>query len=57
MPNEKNKPGPKADHLKIDGNWKQALKKVLGKKRPPEGWPQPEDERDHSNQKSDNRKD
>jgi hypothetical protein len=32
-------PGPKADRLKIDSNWKEAVKKSLSKKKPPEGWP------------------
>jgi hypothetical protein len=32
-------PGPKPDTLKFDGNWKDAVKKSLGKRRPPEGWP------------------
>jgi len=25
--------------LKIDGNWQEAVKKSLTKKKPPEGWP------------------
>ena len=32
-------PGPKPDLLKIDGNWKAAVKKSLAKKKPPTGWP------------------
>jgi hypothetical protein len=37
------KPGPKPESLKIEGsNWTDAIKKVLKKKRPPEGWPKPE---------------
>jgi hypothetical protein len=32
-------PGPKPDLLKIDGDWKDAMKKSLEKKKPPEGWP------------------
>jgi hypothetical protein len=32
-------PGPKPDTLKIDGDWKAAIKKSLQKKKPPEGWP------------------
>jgi hypothetical protein len=32
-------PGPKPDMLKIDGPWKDAIKKSLQKKKPPEGWP------------------
>jgi hypothetical protein len=33
------KPGPKEDLLKIEGDWKDAIKKSLSKKKPPEGWP------------------
>lgn len=32
-------PGPKPDVLKLDGNWKDAIKKSLEKKKPQEGWP------------------
>ncbi len=31
--------GPKPDLLKIDGNWKDAVKKSLAKKKPATGWP------------------
>ena len=27
----KSKPGPKADHLKLEGDWKKAVKKALKK--------------------------
>jgi hypothetical protein len=33
------KRGPKADTLKIHGNWQDAMKQSLQKKKPPEGWP------------------
>jgi hypothetical protein len=33
------KPGPKEDRVKIEGDWKDAIKKSLGKKKPAEGWP------------------
>ncbi|HXJ93844.1 MAG TPA: hypothetical protein VMT20_13420 [Terriglobia bacterium] len=33
------KPGPKPERLKIEGNWRDAIKKSLAKKKPPEGWP------------------
>jgi hypothetical protein len=36
---KKSKPGPKADRLKLHGNWKDAVKKSLTKKKPSEGWP------------------
>jgi hypothetical protein len=32
-------PGPKADRLKLSGNWKDLMKKSLSKKKPAEGWP------------------
>jgi len=32
-------PGPKPDVLKLLGNWKDAIKKSLEKKKPAEGWP------------------
>lgn len=35
------KPGPDPSRVKIDGDWEEAVKRALGKKRPPEGWPRP----------------
>lgn len=36
----KKTPGPQPDHLKLDeDDWTEAVKKALGKKKPPEGWP------------------
>lgn len=32
-------PGPKAERLKIEGDWQEAVKKSLAKKKPPGGWP------------------
>jgi hypothetical protein len=32
-------PGPKADRLKLKGNWKDLVKKSLSKNKPVEGWP------------------
>ena len=32
-------PGPKADTLKITGDWHKAVKKSLRKKKPSAGWP------------------
>ena len=32
-------PGPKPDVLKLGGNWRDAVKKSLTKKKPAEGWP------------------
>jgi hypothetical protein len=31
--------GPKPEVLRLEGNWKDAVKKSLAKKKPPEGWP------------------
>ena len=38
---KKHHPGPEADRLKIDGDWKDAVGKALDKEKPPEGWPNP----------------
>ena len=32
-------PGPKPDVLKLKGNWQNAVKQSLQKKKPKEGWP------------------
>ena len=40
--NRKNKPGPKAGILKIEGDWEDAAKKIVRKKKPKGGWPNPE---------------
>jgi hypothetical protein len=31
--------GPKPETLRLEGNWKDAVKKSLAKKKPAEGWP------------------
>jgi hypothetical protein len=36
---KKDTPGPKADRLKLEGNWRDLVKKSLSKKKPAEGWP------------------
>lgn len=33
------KRGPKPETVKIDEDWKEAIKKSLRKKKPKEGWP------------------
>jgi hypothetical protein len=33
------KRGPKPDTLRIEGDWRDAIKKSLNKKKPPGGWP------------------
>jgi hypothetical protein len=35
-------PGPAPEVLKIEGDWKEAMKKLISKKRPEGGWPKPE---------------
>ena len=34
-------PGPEPERVKIEGDWEEAVKRALGKKRPPGGWPRP----------------
>jgi hypothetical protein len=36
-----NKTGPLPETLDIEGDWKEAIKKALKKKRPASGWPAP----------------
>lgn len=36
---EKQKSGPKAETVKIEGDWEDSVKKALEVKRPKEGWP------------------
>jgi hypothetical protein len=43
---DKKKPGPDPDHLKLEGDWEDAVKKALEKKRPKDGWPDPPADRD-----------
>jgi hypothetical protein len=33
--------GPAPEVLKIEGNWKDAMRKMISKKRPVGGWPKP----------------
>jgi hypothetical protein len=35
----KEKPGPKPEVLKVNGNWRDAVKQSLAKKKPGNGWP------------------
>lgn len=39
VPKPKANPGPKPGRLKIIGDWRNAIKRSLGRKKPPEGWP------------------
>jgi len=38
-PKKADTPGPKPERLKLQGNWRDAVKKSLGKKKPASGWP------------------
>lgn len=35
----KSKPGPDAEHLKLEGDWQENVKKSLAKQKPKGGWP------------------
>lgn len=39
----RNPPGPEPEVLKIEGNWKDAIRKLISKKRPIGGWPKRSD--------------
>ena len=34
------KPGPDAEALKVEGDWRLAMRKALNKTRPAEDWPE-----------------
>lgn len=36
------KPGPDPERVKLDKPWEDAVKDALKKKRPKDGWPEPE---------------
>jgi hypothetical protein len=38
-PKKPTTPGPKADLVKLSGNWRDAIKRSLAKKKPASGWP------------------
>jgi len=42
MKKAKMKPGQKADNLKLEGSWEEAVRLAIQKPRPPQGWPKPE---------------
>lgn len=39
LKSESCKTGPKPEILKLEGNWENAVKKAMEKKRPKDGWP------------------
>ncbi len=45
----KKKPGPDAERLVIEGDWEDAMRKAMGKKRPPDGWPKDDDKDEPQN--------
>lgn len=52
MGTEDKKRGPKAERVKIEGDWEDAIDKALSKKRPKEGWPKEGQESDPNEEKS-----
>jgi hypothetical protein len=40
--------GPEPEILKIEGDWKDAMKKLISKKRPEGGWPKPDKNKESS---------
>ena len=53
MTKSKEKRGPKPERIKIEGDWEDAVKKALEKKRPEDGWPDHKKEKPHSDADSD----
>ena len=41
MTKGKRNPGPRPAHVKIEGDWEQAIGRALKKNRPKGGWPKP----------------
>lgn len=37
-------PGPVPDTLRLEGDWQANVAKSLTKRKPPEGWPKPDDD-------------
>jgi hypothetical protein len=40
MGKQKKHRGPKPDHLQLEGNWQDAVKKAIKKEKPADGWPE-----------------
>ena len=40
------KTGPKPERVKSDKNWEEAITDAMKKKRPKNGWPEPEKKKD-----------
>lgn len=38
----KKRTGPEPDRVKLSGDWEKAVATALAKKRPKEGWPEPQ---------------
>jgi hypothetical protein len=45
---KRKQPGPEPEVLKIEGDWKDAMKKLISKKRPEGGWPKPDKNKESS---------
>jgi hypothetical protein len=39
------RPGPQPESLKIEGDWKNAVKKAIRTPKPAEGWPKAEEKK------------
>lgn len=50
---ERKRPGPKAERLAIEGDWRDAVRKALEVDRPPGGWPKEGENRDSDTDTSD----
>ena len=50
MTKSKEKPGPKPETVKIEGDWEDAVGKALAKKRPVGGWTKHSEEVDRDGQ-------
>lgn len=50
---EEQKPGPEAERLKFDMDWEDAAKKIAGKEKPPDGWPDPDENQDEEESPAD----
>lgn len=54
---QKKSPGPEPDHLKIEGEWEDAVDQALGKKRPEKGWPEKDEPEHEGDERQDDQRD
>jgi len=45
MAKKKKQRGPKPDNLKLEGDWQEAVKTAIKKKKPKNGWPDKQKEK------------